>query len=99
MGLYEKLPESNLGLKGIRPATFDVDPAKALHNTYSVDGQPSVRWISSNGNPLKIPPPSLMDELDLKAPNLKIEGVVSQIYKSSPGRSYKDLGPAEGRYS
>jgi hypothetical protein len=98
MALLEKLPSSPLGLKGIRPATFDVNPATALHNVYSIDGVPKVRWISSNGNAGIIPKPSRMDELDPQAPNLKPVGVVSQIYKSRQGRRYEDLGPVEGRY-
>ena len=98
MGLFEKLPESTLGLKGEQPPIFDVDPERRLHNTFSVDGQPPVRWRASNGNLMYMPPVSTIDELDPKAPNLKIEGVVSQIYKSSKGRQYKDLGPADGRY-
>jgi hypothetical protein len=98
MSLLEKLPNSPLGLKGIKPATFDVDPATALHNVYSVDGTPNVRWISSNGNAGIIPKPSKLDELDPNAPKLKPVGVVSQVYKSKTGRRYKDLGPTEGRY-
>jgi hypothetical protein len=98
MALLEKLPNSPLGLKGIRPATFDVSPATALHNVYSIDGTPNVRWISSNGNAGIIPRPSRMDELDPQAPNLSPVGVVSQVYKSKTGRQYKDLGPDGGRY-
>lgn len=98
MALQDKLPLSPLGLKGQRPATFDVNPAAALHNVYSVDGTPSVKWVSSNGNAGIIPRPSQLDELDVNAPKLKPVGVVSSAYKSKAGQRYRDLGPAEGRY-
>jgi hypothetical protein len=98
MAILDKLPSSPLGLKGVKPATFDVNPAAALHNVYSVDGTPSVRWVSSNGNAGIIPQPSQLDELDVNAPKLKPVGVVSQVYKSRIGQTYRDLGPTEGRY-
>ena len=41
---------------------------------------------------------SRLDELDRRAPNLTTGGIVSQVYKSTTGRTYKDLGPADGRY-
>ncbi len=98
MALLDKLAISPLGLKGERPATFDVNPAAALHNVYSVYGTPNVRWVSSNGNAGIIPQPSQLDELDANAPKLKPVGVVSSAYKSAAGQRYKDLGPTEGRY-
>ena len=98
MALLDKLTTSPLGLKGQRPATFDVNPAAALHNVYSTQGTPTVRWAQSNGNAGIVPSPSQLDELDVNAPKLSPVGVVSSVYKSSAGQRYKDLGPAEGRY-
>jgi hypothetical protein len=48
-----------------------------------------------------LPTPATLDETDPIAPNnwqAGGGGVVSQIYKSTPGRNYKDLGPQPGRY-
>ena len=100
MALLNKLKDSTLGLGGVKPAQFGVDPTPpgTLHNLYSVDGNPDVRWRTSNGNLGVKPQPSNLDELDPIAPNLNPVGIVSQVYKSKPGRQYKDLGPVEGRY-
>lgn len=73
-----------------------------LQYTYSVDGNPEVRIQDYNraalGGVTTVRPPAFLDELDSNAPNLTPGGVVSQVYKSSPGRNYRDLGPSEGRY-
>lgn len=100
MALLNKLKDSTLGLKGEKPVQFGVEPTPpgTLHNLYSVDGNPDVRWRTSNGNLGVKPRPSNLDELDSIAPNLNPVGVVSQVYKSKTGRQYKDLGPVEGRY-
>jgi len=100
MGLLNKLKDSILGLGGIKPQQFGVNPIPpdSLHELYSVDGNPNVSWRLIKGNLSNKPQPSTLDELDAKAPNLKPNGVVSQVYKSKSGRRYKDLGPAEGRY-
>lgn len=100
MGLLDKLKDSILGLGGAKPQKFGVNPnpPDSLHQTYSVDGQPSVIWRLIKGNISVKPTPSTLDELDPKAPSLKPGGVVSQAYKSKQGRRYKDLGPTEGRY-
>ena len=83
------------------------DPANSeLQNTYSVDGLPKEQIIidfnrAALGGITAVKPPSQLDELDYDAPNnyqAGNGGVVSQIYKSSTGRRYKDLGPSEGRY-
>jgi len=78
---------------------------------YSVTGIPSERVVDFNGLANQglslLGPSSTKDELDPKAPNNtqvappragSKGSVVSQIYKSSTGRNYKDLGPREGRY-
>ena len=86
---------------GYADSTNSLNPKLSrLQFTYSVDYIPTVRIVDFNKSqyPSVLPPASTLDELDTKAPNLKIEGVVSQIYKSKQGRGYKDLGPAEGRY-
>ena len=101
MALLNKLKDSILGLGGRKPQTFGVNPAPpdSLHQTYSVDGQPSVMWRLIKGNLSMKPKPSSLDELDSNAPSLRPNtGVVSQVYKSRQGRRYKDLGPVEGRY-
>ena len=97
MGILSNFAKSVLGLKGKTPQTFGVDPAGALHNQYSNAGTPNVKWRTISGEGMK-PQPSKLDELDTQAPNLQRVGVVSQVYKSSTGRRYKDLGPTEGRY-
>ncbi len=100
MSLEQKLPNSTLGLKGQRPQTFGVNPAPpdSLHDLYSVDGNPDVTWRLIPRNVPNKPLPSTMDELDPIAPSLQPIGVVSQVYKSKPGRKYSDLGPTGGRY-
>jgi hypothetical protein len=101
MSLLDKLTTNGtLSMKGVKPANFGVDPIppNSLHKLYSVDGNPNVTWrLIPNNLPMK-PPPSKLDELDTQAPNLQRVGVVSQVYKSSTGRRYKDLGPKGGRY-
>ena len=76
-----------------------------LQYVYSVDGNPNVRIVDYNraalGGVTAVKPPAQLDELDPNAPNnfqAGTGGVVSQIYKSAPGRKYKDLGPQPGRY-
>lgn len=82
-----------------------------LQNGYSVDGTPGERIVDFNGMANQgltlLGPPSSLDELDQNAPrNTQVApprggergSVVSQIYKSSQGRNYKDLGPQPGRY-
>ena len=84
----------------------NLDPALSqLQNTYSVDGNPNERIVDFNrtalGGVTAVRPPATLDELDPNAPNntqAGTGGVVSQIYKSAPGRKYKDLGPQPGRY-
>jgi hypothetical protein len=91
---------------GYVDSTGQLDPALSkLQNTYSVDGDPNVRIQDFNraalGGVTSVRTPATLDELDSNAPNnyqAGTGGVVSQVYKSSPGRRYKDLGPSEGRY-
>ena len=94
MGLLDKLKSSLLGLGGIKPLSFGVDPTPpaTLHNSYSVDGKPDVKWRLSNNSGFK-PLPSNLDELDQNAPKLIPGGVVSKDYKSKPGRKYLDNKP------
>ena len=83
-----------------------LDPALSeLQYTYSVDGNPNERIVDFNrqalGGATAVKSPSSLDELDPNAPNnfqAGNGGVVSQVYKSSTGRKYKDLGPQPGRY-
>lgn len=99
MGLLDLLKKSTLGLGGAKPQTFGVDPTPpaSLHDSYSVDGTPNVRWKTISGTGMK-PSPSSLDELDQNAPKLIPGGVVSTAYKSKAGKTYKDLGPSGGRY-
>jgi len=62
MGLLDKLKTSILGLGGQRPSTFGVDPIPpgSLHDTYSTDGKPSVKWRTISGEGMK-PQPSRLD--------------------------------------
>jgi hypothetical protein len=101
MSLIDKLrTDGTLSLRGGQPANFGVNPVppNSLHNLYSVDGQPPVTWRLINRNLPMTPQPSTLDELDPNGINLTPVGVVSQVYKSRPGRQYRDLGPREGRY-
>jgi hypothetical protein len=91
---------------GYPDPTGELSPALSrLQYTYSVDGDPNTRIVDYNraalGGVTAVRPPATLDELDPNAPNnyqAGMGGVVSQIYKSSPGRNYRDLGPSEGRY-
>ena len=66
-----------------------------LHLVYSVDGSPNVNLSNFNRDGSSfVTSPSLLDELDPNAPT----NYQAQVYKSAPGRNYKDLGPSEGRY-
>ena len=94
MGLLDKLKNSILGLGGISPSNFGVNPVppNSLHSQYSVDGQPNVTWRTIKGTGMK-PQPSQLDELDPMAPKLQVTGVVSKVYKSSNGKKYMDNKP------
>jgi hypothetical protein len=86
---------------GYADSTNSLNPKLSrLQFTYSVDYIPTVRIKDFNKSqyPSVLPPASILDELDTKAPNLEVKGVVSKVYKSKQGRNYRDLGPAEGRY-
>jgi hypothetical protein len=83
-----------------------LDPSlSALQNTYDVNSIPkdvSIVDFNKSPYPSVLPKESQLDELDLRAPNnlqaSKKGSVVSQIYKSAKGKTYKDLGPVGGRY-
>jgi hypothetical protein len=83
-----------------------LDPSlSALQNTYDVNTNPkdiSIVDFNKSPYPSILPKESTLDELDSNAPtNLqagKKGAVVSQIYKSSKGKTYRDLGPVGGRY-
>lgn len=61
MGLLDKLPDSNLGLKGIKPK-FAVEPTPpgSRHQTYSINGLPDIRLVGLNPTSVK-PLPSRLD--------------------------------------
>lgn len=105
---------------GYRDPSSNTDPALSqLHGEgfanpyqlgYSVDGTPNVRVESFGdtlaGSTVTVKRPSLIDELDLNAPNNYQIGapvpnggpVVSQIYKSPLSQQYRSKGPRDGRY-
>ena len=92
---------------GYPDATGELAPdLSSLQYTYSVDGDPNVRIVDYNrtalGGVTAVKSPAILDELDPNAPNNTQAGfagsVVSQVYKSAPGRKYRDLGPQPGRY-
>ena len=99
-------PQNNQPAWGYQSPLGTLDPALSqLQNTYSVDGNPNTRIVDFNraalGGVTTVRPPARLDELDTNAPNntqAGLGGVVSQIYKSAPGRKYRDLGPPGGRY-
>jgi len=99
-------PQNNQPSWGYPDLTSELDPALSkLQYVYSVDGNPNVRIVDFNraslGGVTSVRPPARLDELDPNAPNniqAGLGGVVSQIYKSSQGKRYRDLGPSEGRY-
>jgi hypothetical protein len=93
-------PQLNNPAWGFADATANLDPeASRLQRTYSVDSVPQVRLINFERNGrTTVRPEAQLDELDRRAPNLRITGVVSQIYKSKAGRKYSDLGPSTGQY-
>jgi hypothetical protein len=83
-----------------RRLVIDAEPG------YSVDGTPKTEHIvdfnmQANGGLTRLPFPSKLDELDPDAPNFSYIGrtsVISQIYKSSFGKTYRDIGPSDGVY-
>jgi hypothetical protein len=99
-------PQPNTPAWGYTKTAGELDPALSqLQNTYSVDGNPNMRIQDFNrlalGGATSVKSPSALDELDANAPNnlqAGKKGVVSQVYKSTTGRRYKDLGPNPGRY-
>lgn len=77
-----------------QPSPIDGTTPTALHRDYSVFGNPSNTNVRDfNGSSFNRPP-STLDETDPIAPN----NLSSQVYKSTLGQNYKDLGPIEGHY-
>lgn len=99
-------PQNNQPAWGYQSPLGTLDPALSeLQYTYSVDGNPNESIVDFNrtalGGVTTVRPPARLDELDPNAPNntqAGMGGVVSQVYKSSPGRQYRDLGPPNGRF-
>ena len=93
-------PQPNSAAWGYIDASSNLDPAaSSLQNTYSVNSIPNVKLKDFNKNGVTtVKAESRLDELDPNAPKLQPRGVVSQAYKSKSGLTYKDLGPAGGRY-
>jgi hypothetical protein len=90
------------------PALNPLDPIlSGLQNTFDVDGNPKVSVVNFNKSttPNYLPKESNLDELDpsdLSPKNKQVgtkTSVVSKIYKSAPGKKYRDLGPKDGRFT
>ena len=66
-GILSNLRNMALGLKGDKPTTFGVDPIPpaSLHNTYSTDGKPNVKWRTNGLTGMK-PSPSKLDDIKSK---------------------------------
>lgn len=64
MGILTDFVKSTLGLKGRAPQNFGVDPVPpaSLHNQYSTNGKPAVKWRTISGEGMK-PQPSKLDDL------------------------------------
>jgi len=61
MGLQDNISKMKLGLGGVKPQQFGVDPVPpgSLHNTYSTDGVPVVKWRKMSGTGAKTVPSRL----------------------------------------
>ena len=66
-GILSNLTKMLLSLKGEKPSNFGVDPVppNSLHNTYSITGEPAVRWRTISGTGMK-PLPSKLDNIKSK---------------------------------
>jgi hypothetical protein len=108
--VIDQLNKSNFSLdgpSGLSARNFGYFSSKkgegdVLHNTYSIFTDPSDLKLSDfNGN-TSVKPESNLDETDPIAPNNfgagKVGSVVSEVYKSTPGKTYKDLGPQGGHF-
>jgi len=65
--ILSNLKNMVLSLKGNKPSTFGVDPVPpaSLHNTYSTDGKPNVKWRTNGLTGMK-PTPSKLDDIKSK---------------------------------
>lgn len=64
--LIDQLPNSILGLKGLKPDfRVDPNPPNSRHNTYSINGDPNIKLIGINKVHSK-PLPSSLDLNGLK---------------------------------
>lgn len=84
MGLLNLLPTSKLGLGGNKPDfSIDPNPPASFHDSYSIDGNPSVRVRNNSAN-FVVPQPSTLDERDTRNNNK---------YKSTGNSKYTDNLP------
>lgn len=87
MSLINLLPNSPLGLKGVTP-NFKVMPAppSSYHQTYSVDGKPSISVLGINPKHF-MSMPSRLDEWDSSNTNkYKSRVVAGKTYMDNPPR-------------
>ena len=114
MPVLDQLTTSGLSLDGTRgfssrtfgyfpaPSPIESAVATALHRDYSALNNPSRIYVKDFNGSTFNKPSSNLDETDPIAPNNTQAGlvgsVVSQIYKSTSGQTYKDKGPIGGHY-
>jgi len=107
MPVIDQLTISNLSLDGPtglsariygyfpQPSPIDGTTATPLHRDYSIFSNPSNTYIKNFNGTVLNKPESNLDETDPIAPQ-NLTGI--QIYKSTAGQNYDDLGPADGHY-
>lgn len=78
-----------------QPSSVDGVTKTSLHRDYSIFNNPSNISIKNFNGSVFNTPPSTLDETDPIAPN---NTTGAQIYKSTSGQNYKDLGPVGGKY-
>ena len=105
--LSTQLTNSNLSLDGPsnlsarqfghfpQPSPIDGATKTALHRDYSIFDNPNNMNVKDFNGSVFNTSPSTLDETDPIAPN-NLTGI--QVYKSTPGQNYKDLGPVNGKY-
>jgi len=105
--VINQLTTSNLSLDGTQglsartfghfpqPSPIDGQTPTSLHRDYSIFGNPANTNVRDFNGSTFNKVPSTLDETDPIAPS---NNTGIQIYKSTPGQNYKDLGPNDGKY-
>lgn len=107
MPVLDQLTVSNLSLDGPtglsariygyfpQPSPVDGTTATSLHRDYSIFSNPGNTSIKNFNGTVFNKPESNLDETDPIAPQ-NLTGI--QVYKSTTGQNYKDLGPVDGHF-